>query len=254
MIPIGRGQRTHHRRPPNRKTSIAIDTIINQRSNFDAGDPVLHLRSYRSKGSTVAAAVNAENMAQWITRLLLQQAADPAAMRYYAPFTGTAIGRFSRYGRNVGGVRRPFQTSRGIRKSLILRRPSGREAYQGIAICIAFAGTCGAHHFAEEMAVQMNDLPKPEGKVKGGGSLATSLLNAGGDVSAYIPTNVISITDGRFSRNRFVQQRQPSCHNMVSVSRGGNAQIKSMKKWQEHSKRSGAISELEAFSTRQRYG
>ena len=245
MIPIGRGQREliiGDRQTG--KTSIAIDTIINQRSNFETGDPVYCIYvAIGQKGSTVAAAVQTlkEYGAMDYTVVVAANGADPAAMRYYAPFTGTAIGEYFRdTGRNAlvvfDDLSKQAVAYREV--SLILRRPSGREAYPGDIFYLHSRLLERAARIIsqEEMAVQMNDLPESlSGKVKGGGSLTALPIieTQAGDVSAYIPTNVISITDGQIflETDLFNNGKRPAINVGISVSRvGGNAQIKSMKK------------------------
>ncbi len=245
MIPIGRGQREliiGDRQTG--KTSIAIDTIINQRGNFEAGDPVYCIYvAIGQKGSTVAAAVQTlkEYGAMDYTIVVAANGADPAAMRYYAPFTGTAIGEYFRdTGRNAlvvfDDLSKQAVAYREV--SLILRRPSGREAYPGDIFYLHSRLLERAARIIsqEEMAVQMNDLPESlKGKVKGGGSLTALPIieTQAGDVSAYIPTNVISITDGQIflETDLFNNGKRPAINVGISVSRvGGNAQIKPMKK------------------------
>lgn len=245
MIPIGRGQREliiGDRQTG--KISIAIDTIINQRSNFETGDPVYCIYvAIGQKGSTVAAAVQTlkEYGAMDYTVVVAANGADPAAMRYYAPFTGTAIGEYFRdTGRNAlvvfDDLSKQAVAYREV--SLILRRPSGREAYPGDIFYLHSRLLERAARIIsqEEMAVQMNDLPESlRGKVKGGGSLTALPIieTQAGDVSAYIPTNVISITDGQIflETDLFNNGKRPAINVGISVSRvGGNAQIKSMKK------------------------
>ena len=245
MIPIGRGQREliiGDRQTG--KTSIAIDTIINQRSNFETGDPVYCIYvAIGQKGSTVAAAVQTlkEYGAMDYTVVVAANGSDPAAMRYYAPFTGTAIGEYFRdTGRNAlvvfDDLSKQAVAYREV--SLILRRPSGREAYPGDIFYLHSRLLERAARIIsqEEMAVQMNDLPESlSGKVKGGGSLTALPIieTQAGDVSAYIPTNVISITDGQIflETDLFNNGKRPAINVGISVSRvGGNAQIKSMKK------------------------
>lgn len=264
MIPIGRGQREFiigDRQTG--KTSIAIDTIINQRSNFDAGDPVYCIYvAIGQKGSTVAAAVQTlkEYGAMDYTVVVAANGADPAAMRYYAPFTGAAIGEYFRdTGRNALVVYDDLSKQAVAYRevSLILRRPSGREAYPGDIFYLHSRLLERAARIIsqEEMAVQMNDLPESlKGKVKGGGSLTALPIieTQAGDVSAYIPTNVISITDGQIflETDLFNSGNRPAINVGISVSRvGGNAQIKSMKKVAGTLKIDQAqYQELEAFS------
>ena len=264
MIPIGRGQREliiGDRQTG--KTSIAIDTIINQRSNFDAGDPVYCIYvAIGQKGSTVAAAVQTlkEYGAMDYTVVVAANGADPAAMRYYAPFTGAAIGEYYLdNGRNALVVYDDLSKQAVAYRevSLILRRPSGREAYPGDIFYLHSRLLERAARIIsqEEMAVQMNDLPESlKGKVKGGGSLTALPIieTQAGDVSAYIPTNVISITDGQIflETDLFNSGNRPAINVGISVSRvGGNAQIKSMKKVAGTLKIDQAqYQELEAFS------
>lgn len=245
MIPIGRGQREliiGDRQTG--KTTIAIDTIINQRSNFETGDPVYCIYvAIGQKGSTVAAAVQTLKKygAMDYTVVVAANGGDPAAMRYYAPFTGTAIGEYFRdTGRNAlivfDDLSKQAVAYREV--SLILRRPSGREAYPGDIFYLHSRLLERAARIIsqEEMAVQMNDLPESlKGKVKGGGSLTALPIieTQAGDVAAYIPTNVISITDGQIflETDLFNNGKRPAINMGISVSRvGGNAQIESMKK------------------------
>ena len=244
MIPIGRGQREliiGDRQTG--KTSIAIDTIINQRSNFETGDPVYCIYvAIGQKGSTVAAAVQTlkEYGAMDYTVVVAANGADPAAMRYYAPFTGTAIGEYFRdTGRNALVVFDDLSKQAvAYREVSLILRPSGREAYPGDIFYLHSRLLERAARIIsqEEMAVQMNDLPESlRGKVKGGGSLTALPIieTQAGDVSAYIPTNVISITDGQIflETDLFNNGKRPAINVGISVSRvGGNAQIKSMKK------------------------
>ncbi len=245
MIPIGRGQREliiGDRQTG--KTSIAVDTIINQKSNFEAGDPVYCIYvAIGQKGSTVANIVNTlrEKGALEYTVIVVATASDPAAMQYFAPFAGAAIGEFFRdTGRNAlvvyDDLSKQAVAYREI--SLILRRPSGREAYPGDIFYLHSRLLERAAKIInqQEVAIMMNDLPLSlKGKVKGGGSLTALPIieTQAGDVSAYIPTNVISITDGQIflDTNLFNQGKRPAINVGISVSRvGGNAQIKSMKK------------------------
>ncbi len=245
MIPIGRGQREliiGDRQTG--KTAIAIDTIINQRSNYDAGDPVYCIYvAIGQKGSTVASIVNTlrESGAMDYTIVVAATAGDPAAMQYYAPFAGAAIGEYFRdTGRHAllvyDDLTKQAVAYREV--SLILRRPSGREAYPGDIFYLHSRLLERAAKIIGrvEVAEQMNDLPDSlKGKVKGGGSLTALPIieTQAGDVSAYIPTNVISITDGQIflDTNLFNQGNRPAIDVGISVSRvGGNAQIKAMKK------------------------
>ncbi|MFI3239951.1 MAG: F0F1 ATP synthase subunit alpha [Bacteroidales bacterium] len=245
MIPIGRGQREliiGDRQIG--KTAIAIDTIINQRANYEAGDPVYCIYvAIGQKASTVAGIVNElrENGALPYTVVVAATAADSAAMRYYAPFAGVAIGEFFRdSGRNAlivyDDLSKQAVAYREI--SLILKRPSGREAYPGDIFYLHSRLLERAAKVInnDKVAAMMNDLPevlKP--MVKGGGSLTALPIieTQAGDVSAYIPTNVISITDGQIFLETalFNNGIRPAINVGISVSRvGGNAQIKSMKK------------------------
>ncbi|HHV85593.1 MAG TPA: F0F1 ATP synthase subunit alpha [Petrimonas sp.] len=264
MIPIGQGQREliiGDRQTG--KTSIAIDTIINQRSRYDAGDPVYCIYvAVGQKGSTVASIVQTlkEYGAMDYTVVVAANGSDPAAMRYYAPFTGAAIGEYFRdTGRNALVVYDDLSKQAVAYRevSLILRRPSGREAYPGDIFYLHSRLLERAARIIsqEEMAVQMNDLPESlKGKVKGGGSLTALPIieTQAGDVSAYIPTNVISITDGQIflETGLFNSGKRPAINVGISVSRvGGNAQIKSMKRVAGTLKIDQAqYQELEAFT------
>lgn len=245
MIPIGRGQREliiGDRQTG--KTAIAIDTIINQRANYEAGDPVYCIYvAIGQKGSTVASIVNTlrENGAMDYTIIVAATAGDPAALQYYAPFAGAAIGEYFRdTGRNALVVYDDLSKQAVAYRevSLILRRPSGREAYPGDIFYLHSRLLERAARIInqQEVAAQMNDLPESlKGKVKGGGSLTALPIieTQAGDVSAYIPTNVISITDGQIflDTDLFNQGNRPAINVGISVSRvGGNAQIKAMKK------------------------
>lgn len=245
MIPIGRGQREliiGDRQTG--KTTIAIDTIINQRENFEAGDPVFCIYvAIGQKGSTVATIVETlrKHRAMDYTVVVAANASDPAALQYYAPFAGAAIGEYFRdTGRNAlviyDDLSKQAVAYREV--SLILRRPSGREAYPGDVFYLHSRLLERAARIIseEEVAKKMNDLPPSlDGKVKGGGSLTALPIieTQAGDVSAYIPTNVISITDGQIflDTELFNQGNRPAIDVGISVSRvGGNAQIKPMKK------------------------
>ena len=245
MIPIGRGQREliiGDRQTG--KTAIAIDTIINQRANFEAGKPVYCIYvAIGQKGSTVASIVNVlrEKGAMDYTIVVAATAADPAALQYYAPFAGAAIGEYFRdTGRHALVVYDDLSKQAvAYRKvSLILRRPSGREAYPGDIFYLHSRLLERAAKIIdqEEVAEQMNDLPASlKGKVHGGGSLTALPIieTQAGDVAAYIPTNVISITDGQIflETDLFNQGFRPAINVGISVSRvGGSAQVKSMKK------------------------
>ncbi|MCP9611533.1 F0F1 ATP synthase subunit alpha [Coprobacter tertius] len=245
MVPIGRGQREliiGDRQIG--KTSIAIDTIINQRKNYLAGDPVYCIYvAIGQKASSVATLVNTlrEHGALDYTIVVAANASDSAAMRYYAPFAGAAIGEYFRdSGRHAlvvyDDLSKQAVAYREI--SLILRRPSGREAYPGDIFYLHSRLLERAAKIIanDEVAATMNDLPevlKP--MVKGGGSLTALPIieTQAGDVSAYIPTNVISITDGQIFLETalFNQGFRPAINVGISVSRvGGNAQLKAMKK------------------------
>lgn len=264
MIPIGRGQREliiGDRQTG--KTSIAIDTIINQRSNFLAGDPVYCIYvAVGQKGSTVASIVNMlrEYGALDYTIVVAATAGDPAALQYYAPFAGAAIGEYFRdTGRHALVVYDDLSKQAVAYRevSLILRRPSGREAYPGDIFYLhsRLLERAAKIISQEEVAREMNDLPESlKGIVKGGGSLTALPIieTQAGDVSAYIPTNVISITDGQIflETDLFNQGTRPAINVGISVSRvGGNAQIKAMKKVAGTLKIDQAqYRELEAFS------
>ena len=245
MIPIGRGQREliiGDRQTG--KTSIAIDTILNQKANYDAGKPVYCIYvAIGQKGSTVANIVNVlrERGAMDYTIVVAAMAADPAALQYFAPFAGAAIGEYFRdTGRHALVVYDDLSKQAVAYRevSLILRRPSGREAYPGDIFYLHSRLLERAARIInqEEVAREMNDLPESlKGKVKGGGSLTALPIieTQAGDVSAYIPTNVISITDGQIflDTDLFNQGNRPAINVGISVSRvGGNAQIKAMKK------------------------
>ena len=245
MIPIGRGQREliiGDRQTG--KTAIAIDTIINQRANYEAGNPVYCIYvAIGQKGSTVASIVNAlrEKGAMDYTIVVAATASDPAAMQYFAPFAGAAIGEYFRdTGRHALVVYDDLSKQAVAYRevSLILRRPSGREAYPGDIFYLHSRLLERAAKIInqQEVAEQMNDLPPSlKGKVKAGGSLTALPIieTQAGDVSAYIPTNVISITDGQIflETDLFNQGFRPAINVGISVSRvGGSAQIKSMKK------------------------
>ncbi len=245
MIPIGRGQREliiGDRQTG--KTSIAIDAIINQRENFEAGKPVYCIYvAIGQKGSTVATIVNTlkEHGAMEYTVVVAANASDPAALQYFAPFAGAAIGEYFRdTGRHALVVYDDLSKQAVAYRevSLILRRPSGREAYPGDIFYLHSRLLERAAKIInqQEVAEQMNDLPESlKGKVKGGGSLTALpvIETQAGDVSAYIPTNVISITDGQIflDTDLFNQGNRPAINVGISVSRvGGNAQIKAMKK------------------------
>ena len=264
MIPIGRGQREliiGDRQTG--KTSIAIDTIINQRSCYEAGNPVYCIYvAIGQKGSTVAALVNTlqEKGAMDYTIVVSATASDPAAMQYFAPFAGAAIGEYFRdSGRHALVVYDDLSKQAVAYRevSLILRRPSGREAYPGDIFYLHSRLLERAAKIINqpEVARQMNDLPESmKDKVTGGGSLTALPIieTQAGDVSAYIPTNVISITDGQIflETDLFNQGNRPAINVGISVSRvGGNAQLKAMKKVAGTLKIDQAqFRELESFS------
>jgi F-type H+/Na+-transporting ATPase subunit alpha len=264
MIPIGRGQREliiGDRQTG--KTAIAIDTIINQRSNFEKGEPVYCIYvAIGQKGSTVAniAAILEEHGALEYTVIILATASDPAASQFYAPFAGAAIGEFFRdTGRDALIIYDdPSKQAVSYREvSLLLRRPPGREAYPGDIFYLHSRLLERAAKIIEsdEVAQKMNDLPEAiRHMVKGGGSLTALPIieTQAGDVSAYIPTNVISITDGQIflESSLFNSGVRPAINVGISVSRvGGNAQIKAMKKIAGTLKVDQAqYRELEAFS------
>ena len=264
MIPIGRGQREliiGDRQTG--KTAIAIDTIINQRANYEAGNPVYCIYvAVGQKGSTVASLVNAlrEKGAMDYTVVVAATASDPAAMQYFAPFAGAAIGEYFRdTGRHALVVYDDLSKQAVAYRevSLILRRPSGREAYPGDIFYLhsRLLERAAKIISQQEVAEQMNDLPPSlKGKVKAGGSLTALPIieTQAGDVSAYIPTNVISLTDGQIflETDLFNQGFRPAINVGISVSRvGGSAQIKSMKKVAGTLKIDQAqYRELEAFS------
>ena len=264
MIPIGRGQREliiGDRQTG--KTAIALDTIINQRSAYEAGEPVYCIYvAIGQKGSTIANIVNTlkRHGALDYTIVVAATAADTAALRYYAPFAGAAIGEYFRdTGRHALVVYDDLSKQAVAYRevSLILRRPSGREAYPGDIFYLHSRLLERAAKIIgqEEVAQNMNDLPESlRGKVKAGGSLTALPIieTQAGDVSAYIPTNVISITDGQIflEADLFNQGFRPAVNVGISVSRvGGSAQIKSMKKVAGTLKIDQAqYRELEAFS------
>ena len=245
------------------KTAIAVDTIINQKSFYEAGKPVYCIYvAIGQKASTVAALV--ENLKQHgampYTIIVSATAADPAAMQYYAPFAGAAIGEYFRdrgYSALVVYDDLSKQAVAYREVSLILRRPSGREAYPGDVFYLhsRLLERAARINDQQEVAEQMNDLPEcMKNHVKGGGSLTALPIieTQAGDVSAYIPTNVISITDGQIylESDLFNQGFRPAVNVGISVSRvGGSAQIKSMKKVAGTLKIDMAqYRELEAFS------
>ncbi|MBP1646265.1 MAG: atpA [Bacteroidetes bacterium] len=264
MIPIGRGQREliiGDRQTG--KTAIAIDTILNQKSFFDQGNPVYCIYvACGQKGSTVANIVKTleEKGAMQYTIIVSATASDSAALQFYAPFAGASIGEFFRdTGRSAlviyDDLSKQAVAYREV--SLLLRRPPGREAYPGDVFYLHSRLLERAAKIIKEdsVAKNMNDLPLClKDKVKGGGSLTALPIieTQAGDVSAYIPTNVISITDGQIflESNLFNAGIRPAINVGISVSRvGGNAQIKSMKKIAGTLKLDQAqYRELEAFS------
>ena len=264
MVPIGRGQREliiGDRQTG--KTSIAVDTILNQKRNFDNGDPIYCIYvAIGQKASSVAMLVNTlqERGAMQYTVVVAANASDSAAMRYYAPFAGATIGEYFRdSGRHAlvvyDDLSKQAVAYREI--SLILRRPSGREAYPGDIFYLHSRLLERAARIisSDEMAQTMNDLPDVlKSTAKGGGSLTALPIieTQAGDVSAYIPTNVISITDGQIflEAGLFNEGVRPAINVGISVSRvGGNAQVKAMKKIAGTLKIDQAqYRELEAFS------
>ena len=264
MIPVGRGQREliiGDRQTG--KSTVAIDTIINQKEFYDAGKPVYCIYvAIGQKGSTVAGTVKTleENGAMPYTIVVAANASDPAPMQFYAPFTGAAIGEFFRDTGRPALIIYDDLSKQAVayrEVSLLLRRPPGREAYPGDVFYLHSRLLERAAKITDDntVASQMNDLPTSlKSKVKGGGSLTALPIieTQAGDVSAYIPTNVISITDGQIflESNLFLSGVRPAINVGISVSRvGGNAQIKSMKKVAGTLKLDqAAYRELEAFS------
>ncbi len=266
MIPIGRGQREliiGDRQTG--KTAIALDTIINQKEFYDRGEPVFCIYvASGQKSSTVAqvARILEENGAMAYTVIVSASAAEPAPMQFYAPFAGAAIGEFFRDTGRPALIIYDDLSKQAVayrEVSLLLRRPPGREAYPGDVFYLHSRLLERAAKIInnDDLANQMNDLPKSlkdAGIVKGGGSLTALPIieTQAGDVSAYIPTNVISITDGQIflESGLFNAGVRPAINVGISVSRvGGNAQIKSMKKVSGTLKLDQAqYRELEAFS------
>ena len=264
MIPIGRGQREliiGDRQTG--KTAIAIDTIINQREFYEAGKPVFCIYvACGQKNSTVAqvAKTLTDHGAMDYTIIVAASASDPAPLQFYAPFSGAAIGEFFRDTGRPALIVYDDLSKQAVayrEVSLLLRRPPGREAHPGDVFYLHSRLLERAAKVInnDEIASQMNDLPASlVGKVKGGGSLTALPIieTQAGDVSAYIPTNVISITDGQIflETNLFNSGVRPAINVGISVSRvGGNAQIKSMKKVAGTLKLDQAqYRELEAFS------
>ncbi|PTN10517.1 F0F1 ATP synthase subunit alpha [Mangrovibacterium marinum] len=264
MIPIGRGQREliiGDRQTG--KTAVAIDTIINQRENFEQGTPVYCIYvAIGQKGSTVAniASTLEKHGAMDYTVIVSATASDPAALQFYAPYAGAAIGEYFRdTGRDAliiyDDLSKQAVSYREV--SLLLRRPPGREAYPGDVFYLHSRLLERAAKIidSDEIASEMNDLPEClKAKVKGGGSLTALPIieTQASDVSAYIPTNVISITDGQIflESNLFLSGVRPAINVGISVSRvGGNAQVKAMKKIAGTLKLDQAqFRELEAFS------
>lgn len=264
MIPIGRGQREliiGDRQTG--KTTVAIDTILNQKEFYEAGEPVFCIYvAIGQKGSTVAGILKTleDNGALPYTVIVAATASDPAPLQFYAPFTGAAIGEYFRDTGRPALVVYDDLSKQAVayrEVSLLLRRPPGREAYPGDVFYLhsrlleRAAKVIGEDSIAKEM----NDLPESlKGVVKGGGSLTALPIieTQAGDVSAYIPTNVISITDGQIflESNLFLSGVRPAINVGISVSRvGGSAQIKSMKKVAGTLKLDQAqYRELEAFA------
>ena len=264
MIPIGRGQRElviGDRQTG--KTAVCIDTIINQKEFYEAGKPVFCIYvAIGQKGSTVANVLRVleEAGAMAYTVIVAANASDPAPMQFYAPFAGAAIGEYFRdTGRPAlivfDDLSKQAVAYREV--SLLLRRPPGREAYPGDVFYLhsRLLERAAKINASDEIAKSMNDLPESiRPLVKGGGSLTALPIieTQAGDVSAYIPTNVISITDGQIflESNLFNAGVRPAINVGISVSRvGGNAQIKSMKKVAGTLKLDQAqFRELEAFA------
>lgn len=264
MIPIGRGQREliiGDRQTG--KSAVAIDAIINQREFYEKGQPVFCIYvAVGQKASTVAQVVNAleKGKAMDYTVVVSASASDPAPMQFFAPFTGAAIGEYFRDTGRPALVVYDDLSKQAVayrEVSLLLRRPPGREAYPGDVFYLhsRLLERAAKINANDDIAKQMNDLPVSlQGKVKGGGSLTALPIieTQAGDVSAYIPTNVISITDGQIflETNLFNSGVRPAINVGISVSRvGGNAQIKSMKKVAGTLKLDQAqFRELEAFA------
>jgi F-type H+-transporting ATPase subunit alpha len=264
MIPIGRGQRElviGDRQTG--KSAVCIDTIINQKEFYEAGNPVLCIYvACGQKASTVANVVRTleENGAMAYTVVVSASASDPAPLQFYAPFSGAAIGEYFRDTGRPALIVYDDLSKQAVayrEVSLLLRRPPGREAYPGDVFYLhsRLLERAAKINANDEIARQMNDLPESlKGIVKGGGSLTALPIieTQAGDVSAYIPTNVISITDGQIflESNLFNAGVRPAINVGISVSRvGGNAQIKSMKKVAGTLKLDQAqYRELEAFS------
>lgn len=264
MIPIGRGQREliiGDRQTG--KTAVAIDTIINQKEFYERGEPVFCIYvAIGQKASTVAGVVAALEKAGAMdyTVVVAASASDPAPMQFFAPFTGASIGEYFRDTGRPALVVYDDLSKQAVayrEVSLLLRRPPGREAYPGDVFYLhsRLLERAAKLNDSDSIAQEMNDLPPSlEGKVKGGGSLTALPIieTQAGDVSAYIPTNVISITDGQIflETNLFNSGIRPAINVGISVSRvGGSAQIKSMKKVAGTLKLDQAqFRELEAFA------
>ncbi|MBT8263718.1 MAG: F0F1 ATP synthase subunit alpha, partial [Muriicola sp.] len=264
MIPIGRGQRElviGDRQTG--KTTVCIDTIINQKEFYDAGEPVYCIYvAIGQKASTVAniAKTLEDKGALAYTTIVAANASDPAPMQVYAPFAGAAIGEYFRDSGRPALIIYDDLSKQAVayrEVSLLLRRPPGREAYPGDVFYLHSRLLERAAKVINDDAIaqNMNDLPEPlRPMVKGGGSLTALPIieTQAGDVSAYIPTNVISITDGQIflEQDLFNQGVRPAINVGISVSRvGGNAQIKSMKKVAGTLKLDQAqFRELEAFA------
>lgn len=264
MIPVGRGQRElviGDRQTG--KTAICIDTIINQKEFYEAGKPVYCIYvAIGQKASTIAGVMRTlqENGAMAYTTIVAASAADPAPLQFYAPFAGAAIGEFFRDSGRPALIVYDDLSKQAVayrEVSLLLRRPPGREAYPGDVFYLhsRLLERAAKIIAKDDIAAQMNDLPESiRHLVKGGGSLTALPIieTQAGDVSAYIPTNVISITDGQIflESNLFNAGIRPAINVGISVSRvGGNAQIKSMKKVAGTLKLDQAqYRELEAFS------
>jgi F-type H+-transporting ATPase subunit alpha len=264
MIPIGRGQRElviGDRQTG--KTAICIDTIINQKEFYDAGKPVYCIYvAIGQKASTIAGVMKTlqDNGAMAYTTIVAASASEPAPLQFYAPFAGAAIGEFFRDTGRPALIIYDDLSKQAVayrEVSLLLRRPPGREAYPGDVFYLhsRLLERAAKVISKDEIARQMNDLPESiRHLVKGGGSLTALPIieTQAGDVSAYIPTNVISITDGQIflESNLFNAGIRPAINVGISVSRvGGNAQIKSMKKVAGTLKLDQAqYREMEAFS------
>lgn len=264
MIPIGRGQREliiGDRQTG--KTAIAIDTILNQKEFFDKGEPVYCIYvAIGQKGSNVANIVQTleQKGAMQYTVVVVATASDPAAMQFYAPFAGAAIGEYFRDTGRPALIIYDDLSKQAVayrEVSLLLRRPPGREAYPGDVFYLhsRLLERAAKIISSDDIVKNMNDLPESlKGKVRGGGSLTALPIieTQAGDVSAYIPTNVISITDGQIflESNLFNSGIRPAINVGISVSRvGGNAQIKPMKKVAGTLKLDQAqYRELEAFA------